>query len=102
MDMVAAAMAALQGMTAAAETLRVVVRCRPRGAAEERPSCVAVDEPRSQVVLQSSGAAEQDRVFTFNAVLGEASSQEQASLPVTWRARSQHAVRLPLRGKLAS
>ncbi len=102
--MVAAAMAALQGVTAAAETLRVVVRCRPRSAAEERLSCVAVDEPRSQVVLQGSGAAEQDRVFTFNAVLGEASTQEQASLgsPVTCRARSQHALRLTLRGMPAS
>ena len=61
------------------ECLRVVVRCRPPSAVETRHSCVLVDEACAQVVVQQADKAEPPRVFTYDAVLGSESTQEQAS-----------------------
>ena len=66
--------------SAALECVRVAVRCRPLSETERRaghPSVVSCLPGVQQVQLQSQGASPR-REFTFDAVLPQEASQQQA------------------------
>jgi hypothetical protein len=63
-----------------AETVKVVVRCRPFSTAESTAalrSVVQVDNEARQVVVTDLRSATSDKIFTFDAVFGVATTQQE-------------------------